>query len=92
VAVREAVHEVLPGTVMGSRPAAGAGKLLTVEQLAALEKASAAADAAGKHTHKVRAAAVGADRCRLSRGQCGCWCVGCRPVVLNAQQESAPPV
>lgn len=63
VAVREEVREVLPGTVTGSRPAAGAGNLLTVEQLAALEKASAAAGAAGKHKHKVCAAAVGAGRC-----------------------------
>jgi hypothetical protein len=53
VAVREEVHEVMPGTVPqgGSGRTAGA-QLLTVEQLAALEKASAAAGRTDGKAHK----------------------------------------
>lgn len=45
MAVREEVHEVLPGTLQPGSRAPGRGKLLTVEQLAALERASAGAAA-----------------------------------------------
>jgi hypothetical protein len=53
VAVREEVREVLPGSVpQGGGPAGG--KLLTVEQLAALEKASAAAGRGDGKAHKAK--------------------------------------
>jgi hypothetical protein len=58
VAVREEVHEVLAGTLQpGSRPSAG-GQLLTVEQLAAMERVSARADA-GKGGVKIPKSKVG---------------------------------
>lgn len=68
MAVREEVHEVLAGTVQpGSRPAAH-GQLLTVEQLAAMDKASGGA-AAGRGGAKPSKSKVGAHSVRLRR----CW-------------------
>jgi hypothetical protein len=68
VAIREEVHEVLAGTVqLGSRPAAD-GQLLTVEQLAAMQRASAGA-AASRGGVKIPRSKVGT--CSLP---CGSMC------------------
>lgn len=58
VAVREEVHEVLPGTVPAGGPGGGA-RLLTLEQLAAMDRASGGA-AGSRGADKPHKAKVGA--------------------------------
>lgn len=68
--MREEVRDVLPGTVpQDGRP--GGAKLLTVEQLAALEKASAAAGRGDAKAHKTKVC-MRSDRRQLSRVQQVC--------------------
>jgi hypothetical protein len=60
--VREEVHEVMPGTVPAGGPAGGGGRLLTLEQLAAMDKASGGA-AGSRGADKSHKAKVGVDAC-----------------------------
>lgn len=79
VAVREEVHEVLPGTVPAGGPGGGA-RLLTLEQLAAMDRASGGA-AGSRGADKPHKAKVGAmDVCVFVRGAgtCACTCA-CAP-------------